>query len=117
MKLKGQVDQKNKSEAEVQEKKEREQKSESEAENKVSDRTISKETTKPPKRIDEATSDNIGGLLHDNGVVGSKDDCDNGVVESMDECDSKVMPEMKEDSVKYLVDGEALIARPALGTN
>ncbi|KAL2481530.1 hypothetical protein Adt_34496 [Abeliophyllum distichum] len=125
MKLKGQVDQKNKIAVEVQEKKEREQKSESEAENKVSDRAISKETTKPPKGIDEATSDNIGGLLHDNGVVGSKDDCDNGVmefkddcdngvVESIDECDSEVLPEMKEDIVKYLVDGEALIARPAL---
>ncbi|KAL2460758.1 reverse transcriptase [Abeliophyllum distichum] len=114
MKLKGHVDQKKKSEVEVQEKKEREQKSESEAKNKVSDRAISKETTKPPKEIDEATSDNIGGLLHDNGIVGSKDDYDNGVVESMDECDSEVLPEMKKDGVKYLVDGEALIARPAL---
>ncbi|KAL2532316.1 Retrotrans gag domain-containing protein [Abeliophyllum distichum] len=125
MKLKGQVDQKNKSGVEIQEKKEREQKSESEAENKMSDRDISKETTKPPKEIDEATSDNIGRLLHDNGVVGSKDDCDNvvmefkgecdnGVVESKDEFDSEVLPDMKDDSVKYPVDGESLIARPAL---
>ncbi|KAL2467030.1 CCHC-type domain-containing protein [Abeliophyllum distichum] len=114
MKLKGHVDQKNKSEVEVQEKKESEQKSESEAENKVSDRAISKETTKPPKGIDEATSDNIGGLLHDNGVVGSKDDCDNRVVESMDECDSEMLPKMKDDGVKYPIDGESLIARPAL---
>ncbi|KAL2512745.1 RNA-directed DNA polymerase [Abeliophyllum distichum] len=113
MKLKGHVDQKNKSDVEVHEKKEREQKSESEAENKVSDRAISKGTTKPPKGIDEATRDNIGGLLHDNGVVGSKDDCDNGVVESKDECDSEVLPEMKDDGVKFPVDGESIIARPA----
>ncbi|KAL2542174.1 Uncharacterized protein Adt_03152 [Abeliophyllum distichum] len=120
MKLKGRVDQKNKSEVEVQEKKEREQKSENEAKN-----NILKETTKPPKGIDEATSDNIGRLLHDKGVVGSKDDCDNGVMEfkdecdngvmeSKDECDSEVLPEMKDDRVKYPVDGKSLIVRPAL---
>ncbi|KAL2512744.1 hypothetical protein Adt_18344 [Abeliophyllum distichum] len=114
MKLKGHVDQKNKSVVEVQENKEREEKSESEAENKVSDRAISKGTTKLPKGIDDATSDNIGGLLHDNGVVGSKDDFDNSVVESKDECDNEVLPEMKDDGVKYPVDGESIISRPAL---
>ncbi|KAL2532331.1 reverse transcriptase [Abeliophyllum distichum] len=127
MKLKRQVDQKKKSGVEIQEKKEREQKSESEAENKMSDRDISKETTKPPKGIDEATSDSIGRLLHDNGVVGSKDDCDNGVmefkgecdngvVESKDECDSEVLSEMRDDGIKYPIDGESLITRPALQT-
>ncbi|KAL2513221.1 Uncharacterized protein Adt_18821 [Abeliophyllum distichum] len=68
----------------------------------------------PPKERDEVTSDNILGLLRDNGVVGSKDECDSDVVGSKDECDSDVLPELKDDGIEYPVNDEALIARPAL---
>ncbi|KAL2542821.1 Uncharacterized protein Adt_03799 [Abeliophyllum distichum] len=43
------------------------------------------------------------GLSRDNGVVGSKDECDNDM-----------LPELKDDGVEYPVDDEALIARHAL---
>ncbi|KAL2519768.1 reverse transcriptase [Abeliophyllum distichum] len=71
------------------------------------------ETTKPPKGIDEAISDNIGGLLHDNGVVGSKDDCDNRVMGFKDECDNRVMESKDECDSKVLIEMKG-IAMPAL---
>ncbi|KAL2542045.1 hypothetical protein Adt_03023 [Abeliophyllum distichum] len=54
--------------------------------NDVSNRVVSKETTEPPKGRDEVTSNNILGFLRDNGVVGSKNECNNDV-----------LPELKDD--------------------
>ncbi|KAL2532530.1 hypothetical protein Adt_05881 [Abeliophyllum distichum] len=82
--------------------------------NNVSDRTVSKETTEPPKGRDEVTSNNIVGMLRDNGVVGSKDECDSDVVGSKVECDNDVLPELKDDGVEYPIDGEALFVEHAL---